>query len=839
MRYQVTWLIGAILVVLGLVNLTVALDPENPDPLTVVSNGMSQFTTEFYKISSGNEANNLICSPTSAGIALSMAAYGARGNTEKQMKSGLHLPENDAVGKGGYQSLIDTLNDLKSVMLRLAQKIYIADSFEIHSEFKDMTDNNFRSPIEALDFNKADKASQTINGWCAQKTNNRIREIVSADDVRGASIVLVNAIYFKGIWNVEFDEELTGSQPFHIDEKTTNDVKMMLSRDTHNYGTLPDLDAVFVELPYKKLNDIDSISMFIILPNTITGLKKAEESLDKVNLKEKHDNPKMTLINLSLPKFKIESTLELQPTLEKLGMTDMFQDTADFTGITAAPPLKVTKVIQKAFIEIDEKGSEAAAATAVIGMARSEDSLSPEPVTVTVDRPFYYAIVHPATNTVLFQGHITDPKYDENELCTQRTLFIRRIILLSITWIVGAILIASNCFTYTIAAVVPENEEALKTVSDGIKHFASNFYKTSSDGESDNLICSPLSADIVLSMASYGAGGNTKAQMRSTLHIPENDEVGKRGFQSLIDNLNNLKKVELRLAQKIFMQNGIEIKPDFKDITENYFRSTAQTLDFSKAEEASQTINNWCSEKTNNRIKEVIKAGDIKDASMVLVNAVYFKGNWNSPFEGYNTSPRPFRVDESTIKDVDMMYQHHSFNYGNLPDLDAIFVELPYESENENDAISMFIIVPNRVTGLEKLEESLYQLNFKEFHDQENMLLMHLEVPKFKIESTLQLQTVLEKLGMTDMFNDTADFKGITDNPPLKISKVVQKAFIEVNEKGSEAAAVTAVVAVPMSLPMHLIKPIRINVDRPFAYVIHHTATNTILFQGHITLPKM
>ncbi|XP_008551578.1 ovalbumin-related protein X [Microplitis demolitor] len=413
MRYQITWLIGAILVGLSLLNLTAALDPENAEPLTLVSNGMSQFSTEFYKISSENEANNLICSPSSAGIVLSMAAYGARGNTEKQMKSGLHLPENDAVGKEGYQSLIDTLNGLKSARLRLAQKIYVADNFEINPEFKDMTDNNFRSPMEALDFNKADEASQTINGWCAQKTNNRIREIVTADDVSGASIVLVNAIYFKGVWNAQFDEDETESEPFHIDEKTTKNVDMMFKRHTYNYGTLPDLDAVFVELPYKKLSESDSISMFIILPNTITGLKKAEESLNKVNFKEVHTNHHMTPINLSVPKFKIESTLQLQPTLEKLGMTDMFQDTADFTGITEAPPLKVTKVIQKAFISIDEKGSEAAAATAVMGMARSGATLNPAPVTVTVDRPFFYAIVHPATNTVLFQGHITDPKYDE------------------------------------------------------------------------------------------------------------------------------------------------------------------------------------------------------------------------------------------------------------------------------------------------------------------------------------------------------------------------------------------------------------------------------------------
>nr|UEP64296.1 teratocyte serpin I [Cotesia flavipes] len=403
-------------------------------------------------------------------------------------------------------------------------------------------------------------------------------------------------------------------------------------------------------------------------------------------------------------------------------------------------------------------------------------------------------------------------------------------------WLMGSVLILTvlNCEN---SLASPENEENLRAVSGGMNQFSADFYKTSSESTKDNLICSPLSAGIVLSMAAYGARGNTEKQMRTSLRMPENDAVGKSGFQSLIDTLNSVKKVQLKLAQKIFTTTGFEMKPDFKAITENNFRSTAQSLDFAKAVESSQTINKWCKEQTNSSIKEIIQPDDLNGAAMVLLNAVYFKGNWLSKFKGEQTLRQPFHVDENTTKDVDMMHQKNAFNYGELPELDAIFVELPYEKEDENDAISMFIILPNNVNGLSKSENSLHTLNFKNMHENKRMTEMRLYMPKFKIESTLQLQPILEKVGMTDMFSDSADFTGITDSPPLKVSKVIQKAFIEVNEEGSEASAVTAgVISFRSSKIPHPI-PITVMIDRPFIYTIVHSAANAVLFQGHISEP--
>ncbi|KAH0545952.1 antichymotrypsin-2-like [Cotesia glomerata] len=406
-----------------------------------------------------------------------------------------------------------------------------------------------------------------------------------------------------------------------------------------------------------------------------------------------------------------------------------------------------------------------------------------------------------------------------------------------ITWLVGAILIAHN-FGNILTASVPETQKASKTLFQGIKQFSQDFYQKANDG-SDNLICSPMSANMVLAMAAYGARGNTAKQMRAGLHLPEDNSASRNGYRTLIDTFSNVKAIELKLANKIFLGKDVELKPDFKDITEKDFRSTAETVDFSKGTEAAATINNWSAEKTNDRIKHVVSPDDVQGASLVLVNALYFKGDWVSPFESYMTQSEPFNVDEKTTKDVDMMYQEKRFNYGTLPELDAIYVELPYISSTESDLTTMFIILPNTIGGLQKAEELIPKQNIKELFENQHKTLLNLWLPKFKIESTINVNDILEKLGMTDMFTNNADFTGITDNPPLKISKVIQKAFIEVNEKGSEAAAVTVMAAVAMSAPIFPTPPVNVKVDHPFAFILYHYETDTILFQGHVTSPSI
>ncbi|XP_015120892.1 antichymotrypsin-2 [Diachasma alloeum] len=392
---------------------------------------------------------------------------------------------------------------------------------------------------------------------------------------------------------------------------------------------------------------------------------------------------------------------------------------------------------------------------------------------------------------------------------------------------------------------IPENPEALRTVSKGMNLFAREFYMRSVKDMNKNFVMSPIGISMVLSMASFGAGGNTKTQMQNALNMPTDDTVAKSGIKSMMDQPKDMKGVELIMANRIFTNTGVEMKPTFKEVTEKTFDSAAQSLDFTKPE-ATDNINAWAAEKTNNKIQNLMKPDDIKDASMVLANAVYFKGKWEKPFNALMTTPKMFHTDDKITKDVPMMSKMDHLFYGELPSVNAKFVELPYEREkgSTGNHVSMFLIVPNEINGLKDIEKNLKTLGMDTIRKHGVMRDVALEMPKFKMESTTDLKPVMEEMGMTDMFSDKADFTGIADSPLLKITKAMQKAMIDVNEEGSEAAAVTTMIVAPMSLPIPPEQPVTLVIDRPFYFAIamlnnelEGGPARTMLFSGRVMDP--
>lgn len=373
------------------------------------------------------------------------------------------------------------------------------------------------------------------------------------------------------------------------------------------------------------------------------------------------------------------------------------------------------------------------------------------------------------------------------------------------------------------------NELGLHAVAETTGKFANNFFKEVVNDNPGNLITSPLSAQIALAMAAYGADGMTATQMRSVLLIPSEDDLGRTGYQSIIETLNVVKGVDLRLANKIYTASQFEVKLAYKALTSNQFLSSSQEVDFNSSAAAAETINTWCEEQTNKRIKNVITSDCLNsDTRLVLVNAVYFKGQWEKKFDPSSTHDKPFHIDEKTTKDVPTMFVKRKFRTGSLPELNASFIEIPYQG-NE---LSMIIIVPHEVNGLKTVQENLYRVNLSQSVQQSSARDVDLFLPKFKIESTLNLEETLKKLGMTKMFENGADFSGIAD-VALKISNVCQKAFIEVNEEGSEAAAATVARIQKRKGP-----PI-FEVDCPFYFQIGYTSLNVPLFTGQCTDPSL
>nr|XP_034181372.1 antichymotrypsin-2-like isoform X6 [Osmia lignaria] len=395
----------------------------------------------------------------------------------------------------------------------------------------------------------------------------------------------------------------------------------------------------------------------------------------------------------------------------------------------------------------------------------------------------------------------------------------------------------SVCLVLLTMAKAENNTQAFRAVSEGINQFSSSLFQCVLEENHGNIIMSPLSAAVVLAMAAFGARGETEKQLKKALHIPSPDTLGTSGYQSLIDDLNNVKVAKLLLANKVFAAEKFSVKPAYIELTEKYFHSVTQLVNFAKSEEAANTINTWVKQNTNDRIKEIVNPGDLNSmTAMVLVNAVYFKGQWQDKFDPQNTEERPFHVDENTVKNVSTMFRSGSYLYGELSNLNAKFVLLPYK----DDELSMIIILPNEINGLAEVEKKLQNTNIMDILHQGHQREVELYLPKFKIESKIELNEPLNKLGLTDMFTSKANFSGIAD-ADLVVSKVVQKAFIEVNEEGSEAAAATELEAVEESVILFAPPPVIMRVDRPWLYLLcinsEEIETVITLFLGHVIKP--
>lgn len=373
-------------------------------------------------------------------------------------------------------------------------------------------------------------------------------------------------------------------------------------------------------------------------------------------------------------------------------------------------------------------------------------------------------------------------------------------------------------------AASENNTEALRAVAQGTNEVSATLFQAVVENNPGNLIMSPLSAAVVLAMAAYGAGGETERQLKTVLHIPSPDKFGLSGYQELISALNSVKENKLHLANKAFVNNRFSLKTTYKALTESYFQSISQSVNFEQSVQAADTINNWVKEKTNDRIKDIVLAGDLnEDTALVLVNAVYFKGMWKNKFDPLLTRNLPFHVNENVVKEVPTMFKQDQYNYGELPDINAKFIEIPYKG----NSISMVIILPDEVNGLAEVEKKIKSINLNDILSHGYEQEVKLFLPKFKIESKINLNTPLKKIGLTDMFSDYANFSGIVDEQ-VAVSKVVQKAFIEVNEEGSEAAAATGVYVRPLSSFWSPPEPIEFRINRPFLSIVKYR--DVILF---------
>jgi serpin B len=378
------------------------------------------------------------------------------------------------------------------------------------------------------------------------------------------------------------------------------------------------------------------------------------------------------------------------------------------------------------------------------------------------------------------------------------------------------------------SSVSAEDVEALVR---GNNAFAFDLYSVVSSREG-NLFVSPYSISSALAMTYAGARGNTAAQMADVLHYDLAPDRLHQSFSELNKVFNaGGAGYRLSVANALWSQVGLRFLPEYISVAEKHYDAGLREVDFVfHTEEARSIINRWVEARTENKIVDLIGPGVLDPLTrLVLTNAIYFKGQWEQPFRPEQTEEAPFYLSSGKQAIVPFMHQIGTFKYAETGS--AQVLELPY-SGNE---LAMTVLLPKPDSSLAELEAAIRTDGIQAILEGLTPIKVDVKLPRFKFEAELSLNEYLQHLGMTDAFDDNmADFSGISDTF-LYITHVLHKAFIEVNEEGTEAAAATAVVVGTKSIRLDLPKVFM--ADRPFVFLIRDLRTGSILFLGRMADP--
>ena len=382
--------------------------------------------------------------------------------------------------------------------------------------------------------------------------------------------------------------------------------------------------------------------------------------------------------------------------------------------------------------------------------------------------------------------------------------------------------------------------EQVSVVAKATNKFALDLHKSLANRDqfaNDNLFYSPTSLLIALAMTCYGARGNTAVEIKKVLHIASVSSLDlNKSMKKFIDTLNGASDENNKLltANRLFVQKSFEILEAFKEGTREFYDAELALVDYiTNAEKVTEEINHWVEQKTNDKIKDLIPPGMLSsDTRLTLVNAIYFKGLWLEQFKKEKTVSKSFFVSQNEEIKVEMMRQEADFKYFESQDLACQVLEMPYIGLK----MSMVIYLPKEINGLTKLEEVITYETLQNSLSLLNASMYEVKVflPKFKLSQQFDLNDILSKMGAEEMFiPGRADLSGITAEP-LFVSKVVHKAFVEVNEEGTEAAAATGIGMNTFSMPL---PKLIFKADHPFLFLIRHNDSGAILFLGRLVRP--
>ena len=750
----------------------------------------SDFAFNLFRKTRDTESH--VISPLSITYALGMLNNGAEGITREEicqvLSGGRQTGYADVATMNAFCRKMLTESALldEDTRVAIANTIYFngdRKDISLKTAFKEAAATYYDATPSVLRFSDEGTLG-IINQWVADKTDGMITDLLKPGDMQDPNLVsfLLNAICFKGAWVNQFEEWQTQKAYFDNMQRTA----MMMSQVNEFRYARTDLYQSVI-LPYGN----GSYQMTLFLPRAGKTLDDVLAAMNGTNWNASEYQNYM--VRLSMPRIETDTNQDLNEIMASLGMQNAFMENnghgfLDFCYFgdneDDSDQCWISMMRQKAHLKLDEKGTEAAAAT-VIGMA---DKAAPSQYAEFIaDRPFLYIISERSTGSIFFIGQymgepLENPRHD--------------------------------------IKLTDEERQLVKSNND----FAVRLFRQARDERSS--IMSPLSITYALGMMNNGAAGQTQQEINDVLGFGKTgaDAINQFCRKMLTESGQLDKETRVDIANTIYVNNhwGYELKEPFIQKANEYYDAQPETRDFYDGI-TRDVINQWGSDHTEGMIKEILSKDEFnQDAVSYLLNALYFKGAWVTKFDPNNTEEESF--NGGTI--VPMMHipcgefmGGAEFDYTSNDLYQAI--KLPYG----NEAYLMTVILPQEDKTIEDVLDQMDGQNWQ-FHGRSTVV--DLKLPRFETEASIDLKPVMAALGMPTAFNpDLADFSDFC-NVPTYIALMKQVAKINVSEEGTEAAAVTVIGSEATGMPHYA----DFHATRPFLYIISERSTGIIFFIG-------
>lgn len=374
--------------------------------------------------------------------------------------------------------------------------------------------------------------------------------------------------------------------------------------------------------------------------------------------------------------------------------------------------------------------------------------------------------------------------------------------------------------------------KSVSSLATSMNTFAFDLYKHISQANDGNIFFSPYSIFVALSMTYEGARNDTAMDMQTVLNFPQNNDTALCSFGKIYNLLNQDQEYRLNTANALWIQEKYPFYENYLHFLQHYYMAQATNVNYSNPTEVAEMINDWVDKNTHGKITDFLSSSDIDPFTvMILTNAIYFKGLWETPFDTEKTQEKDFEISPGETVKVPMMHSPSDISYRYTETETVQVVELPYQG----DSLSMVIVLPKN-NDISTLEQTLTYQDFIDWRGSFNTRdVVKVSFPRFTLETRYQLEDYLRDMGMSLPFTPAADFSGMadTDLVSLFIDRVIHQAVVDVTEEGTEAAAVTSVHIALTSVPDY----VSFNANHPFLFYIQHKDTGTILFMGKLQNP--